>query len=150
MRFADDIDLVAGNREELVELTSQLDTTSRQFGMEISHEKSKVLTTSRQTECNQDEVEVLMDGHALEEVQQFKYLGVMMNEEVTLTNEIKVQLAIATTQMAKLTHIWKNREVDDKIKIQLMKALVNAVALYGCELWTLSKQLEKKIAAFEI
>ena len=118
--------------------------------MEISHEKSKVLTTSRQTECNQDEVEVLMDGHALEEVQQFKYLGVMMNEEVTLTNEIKVQLAIATTQMAKLTHIWKNREVDDKIKIQLMKALVNAVALYGCESWTLSKQLEKKIAAFEM
>ena len=59
-------------------------------------------------------------------------------------------LAIATTQMAKLIHIWKNREVVDKIKIQLIKALVNAVALYGCELWTLSKQLEKKIAAFEI
>ena len=31
-----------------------------------------------------------------------------------------------------------------------MKALVTSVALYGCESWTLSKNLEKKIAAFEM
>eukprot|EP00794_Sanderia_malayensis_P013516 gene13516-biopygen10785 len=73
-----------------------------------------------------------------------------MNEDATSSTEIKTRLAMATSQMAKLNHIWKSREVGDKTKIQLMRALVTAVALYGCEAWTLSKQLEKKITAFEM
>ena len=52
--------------------------------------------------------------------------------------------------MAKLNHIWKCRVVREKTKIQLMKALVTAVALYWCETWTLSEQLEKRISAFEM
>eukprot|EP00794_Sanderia_malayensis_P008574 gene8574-biopygen6861 len=150
LRFKDDIDLVAGNRNELVDLTSRLDLSTRQFGMEISHKKSKILTTSRQTERNETEEKVMIDGNELEEVHQFKYLGAVMNEEATSSTEIKTRLAMVTSQMVKLNHIWKSREVGDKTKIQLMRALVTTVALYGCEAWTLSKQLEKKITAFEM
>ena len=151
LRFADDIDLIAGSREELVDLTSRLDSAARRFGMEICHEKSKILTTSRQHERDEvAEVEMLVDGHALGEVQQFKNLGAVMNEDPTSNTEIRTRLAIATAQMAKLNHIWKCREVREKTKIQLMKALVTAVALFGCETWTLSKQLKKKISAFEM
>ena len=148
LRFTDDIDLIAGSREELADLTSHLDSAAQRFGMEISHEKSKILTTSRQHERDEvAEVEILVDGHALEEVQQFKYLDAVMNEDATSTTEIRTRLAIATAQMAKLNHIWKCIEVREKTKIQLMKALVTAVARYGCETWTLSKQLKKKISA---
>ena len=133
LRFADDIDIIAGSRDEFVNLTSRLDSAVRRFGMEISDEKSKILTTSRQQERDEvAEVEMLVDGHAIEEVQQFKYLGAVMNEDATSTTEIRTRLAIATAPMAKLNHIWKCREVREKMKIQLMKALVTAVALYGC------------------
>jgi len=35
LRFADDIDLIAGSMEELAKLTTRLDTTSYKYGMEI-------------------------------------------------------------------------------------------------------------------
>jgi len=43
LRFADDIDFVAGSRKELADLTARLDDASTAYGMEISAEKSKVL-----------------------------------------------------------------------------------------------------------
>ena len=41
MRFADDIDLMAGSRKELEELTELVDTTSAAYGMEVSTKKVK-------------------------------------------------------------------------------------------------------------
>jgi len=43
LHFADDIDLVAGSRNELADLTACLDEASTAYGREISAEKSKVL-----------------------------------------------------------------------------------------------------------
>ena len=42
LRFADDIDLMAGSQKELRELTERVDTTSAAYGMEVSTEKSKI------------------------------------------------------------------------------------------------------------
>ena len=41
LRFADDIDLMAGSRKELGELTELVDTTSPAYGMEVSKKKVK-------------------------------------------------------------------------------------------------------------
>ena len=46
-RFADDIDLIASNEEELKEITVKLDETSRKYGMGISTEKSKVMVAGK-------------------------------------------------------------------------------------------------------
>ena len=53
MRFADDIDLTAGSRKELEELTELVDTTSAAYGMEVSTEKSKIMAIA--TEKTQPE-----------------------------------------------------------------------------------------------
>ena len=47
LRFADDIDLIAGTEEELQELTTTLERRARAYGMEISAEKSKIVVNSR-------------------------------------------------------------------------------------------------------
>lgn len=47
LRFADDIDLIAGSREELEILTNWLDTTDRSYDIRISVDKSEVMVTSR-------------------------------------------------------------------------------------------------------
>ena len=75
------------------------------------------MTTARQNERDDEAQEIRVDGHALEEVHQFKYLGALMNEEVTSTTEIRTRLAIATAQMAKFNHVWRSREVREKTKI---------------------------------
>ena len=45
LRFADDIDGLAGEEEELANLGKHLDKASTAYGMEISAEKTKLMTT---------------------------------------------------------------------------------------------------------
>ena len=45
--------------------------------------------------------------------------------------------------------MWKNKAIITNTKLQLMKALVWPVATYGCEAWTLKKEEERRIKAFE-
>ena len=46
LRFADDIDGLAGEEEELAELVECLDKASTAYGMEISAEKTKLMTNN--------------------------------------------------------------------------------------------------------
>ena len=45
LRFADDIDCLAGEEEELANLVERLDKTSTAYGMEISAKKTMLITT---------------------------------------------------------------------------------------------------------
>ena len=46
LRFADDIDGSAGEEEELASIVERLDKASRGYGMEISAEKTKLMTNN--------------------------------------------------------------------------------------------------------
>ena len=46
--FADDIDGLAGEEEELANLVERLDKASTAYGMEISAEKTKLMTKQQQ------------------------------------------------------------------------------------------------------
>ena len=46
LRFADDIDGFAGEEEELAKLVQHLDKASTAYDMEISVEKTKLMTTN--------------------------------------------------------------------------------------------------------
>ena len=46
LRFADDIDGSAGEEEELANLVERLDKASTAYGMEISAEKTKLMTNT--------------------------------------------------------------------------------------------------------
>ena len=102
LRFADDIDLIANSKEEVEDLTCRLDTIYRKYGMEIGAEKSKVMVTSqRQDDNNNNQIEIKVDGEKLEEVTSFLYMGSVLNDDMTSDNEIKKRLAIATGQLAR-------------------------------------------------
>ena len=46
LRFADDIDGLAGDEEELEALAECLDTASKKYGMEINTDKTNVITSN--------------------------------------------------------------------------------------------------------
>ena len=46
LRFADDVDGLAGREEELANLVERLDKTSTAFGMQINAEKTKLMTNT--------------------------------------------------------------------------------------------------------
>ena len=60
-RFADDIDGLAGKEEELASLVDRLDKTSAAFGMEISAEKTRLMTNY----ANGISIDIRMNGEKL-------------------------------------------------------------------------------------
>lgn len=145
LRFADDIDLLGGSKQELQELTKRLEERASAYGMEVSSEKSKVLINS-QTKA---EAEIYMNGERLEVVDAFKYLGATLTKDGRSTAEIKTRLAIATSAMAKLNKIWRSKEISFPTKIKLYRSLILSILLYGCESWTMTAETAKRIQTFE-
>ena len=81
------------------------------------------------------------DGSALEIVQKFTYLGSQVSSSKA---DIKRRIALAWSAANKLTKIWKS-DLSKKFKIDIFRATVESVLLYGCETWTLTKDLERKL-----
>ena len=71
LRFSDDIDGLAGEEQELAKLAESLDKASTAYGMEISAEKTKLMTNNP-SDIN---TEIKINGQKLETVTSFKYLG---------------------------------------------------------------------------
>ena len=75
--FADDIDGLAGEEEELAELVEHLDKTSTAYGMEISVEKTKLMTNNT-SDIN---TEIKVNGQKLKTVRSLRYLGSVITDE---------------------------------------------------------------------
>jgi len=80
----------------------------------------------------------------------FPYLGSLITEDGECTTEFRTRLNRGQAIGASLQKIWKGHSIPISTKIRLMKALVWPVATYGCESWTLRKNEETRIEAFEM
>ena len=74
--FADDTDGLAGE-EELASLVEHLDKASTDYGMEISAEKTKLMTNN----TSGINTEMKVNGQKLETATSFKYLGSVITDE---------------------------------------------------------------------
>ena len=52
--------------------------------------------------------------------------------------------------MTNLDSIFKSRDITLPTKVQLVKAMVFPVVMYGCESWTVKKAERRRIDAFEV
>ena len=91
-----------------------------------------------------------MNGKTLEEevVDQLKHLGSTQTKDGTSTKEVEVKIRLAQAHSATtwLAIPWKHdRHISFPTKIKLYKSLV----LSGCDSWTLSLDMERRIQAFK-
>ena len=83
LQFADNIDGLAGEKQELANLGNRLDKISSRHGMEISAEKTKLMTSCTSTKRIGNKITV--SRQELETVNQFKYLGATLSEDGSKT-----------------------------------------------------------------
>ena len=100
--------------------------------------------------CEKENVKVQIDEQDLEQMQTFKCLGATITSNAKSDKEINIPIGQATCALAKLNNIWRQKCVKIKNKLNLRRAIVTATLLYGCESWTLIKESERKLRAFEI
>ena len=106
LRFADDIDGLAGKEELLASLVDRLDKTSTAFGMEISAEKTKLMTN----DANGISIDIRINGEKLDEVDSFKDLGAVITDHGSKP-EVLSRIAQTTAALVRLKTIWNDKHI---------------------------------------
>ena len=112
LRFADDIDGLAREEEELAKLVERLDRASTAYGMEISVWKTKLMTNN----TSGINTEIRINGQKLDTVTNFKYPdSVVINEGSK--PEILSRIAQTTAALARLKPVWIDKSISLSSKI---------------------------------
>ena len=121
-RFADDIDGLAGEEEELTNLVERLDKASTAYGMRISDEKTKLITNNK----SGINTEIKLNEQKLETVTSFKYLGSVITDEGSKP-EILSRIVQTTAALTRLKPVWIDESISLSSKIRLMRSLVTSI-----------------------
>ena len=93
---------------------------------------------------------IKLNGQYLEQVDKFKYLGQWRTADGRCDDEVKSRIEIARKTFIKLKDVLTSRRINLKLRKRLVQCYVLSTFLYASETWTLNKDLENRINAFEL
>ena len=148
LRYADDTVLLAESEEELQELVTVVKEESEKYGLLMNVKKTKTLLISKNTDKRP--INIKIDGKLVEQVESFVYLGQLITEDGRSEAEIKRRAGIAKTKFMKMSKILTSKNISINTRVRLCKCYIWSVFMYGCETWTLTSVIEKRINALEM
>src|ERR1700755_3177614 len=150
--FADDAVLVAESGEKLRMLVKEFVRECASKGLRVNSAKSKVMRIGGGNEAIRGEewegVEV--GGEKYEEVEEFKYLGMLVEGKGGMDGEIKNRVMEGMKVMGGLREVWKKGRISKEIKVRMFESMCLPSAMYGCETWVMNAQFRKRLEVFEM
>ena len=86
-------------------------------------------------------------GEAMETVRDFIFLGSKITVDGNCSQETKRLLLLGRKAMTNIDRVLKSRDITLSTKVQLVKAMVFPVVMYGCESWIVKKTEHWRIDA---
>ena len=113
---------------------------SEKVGLKLHIQKTKIMASNPITSWQ-------IDG---ETVADFIFLGSKITADGDYSHEIKRRLLLGRKVMTNIDSIWKSRDITLSRKVQLVKAMVFPVVIYGYESWSIKKAEHWRIGAFDL
>ena len=113
--------------------------------MSVNTTKTKVLGLTKRRK--QLEVNVTLEGRALEQMSSFRYLASLVCEDGKWDSEIKLRIAMGQAAFSQISAILTNLGIVIETRMRLLKTYVWSVVLFGCEVWTISKEMRRRLEA---
>ena len=126
LRYADDTTLMAESKEELKILLRKVKEESKNVGLKLNIQKTKIRASGPITSWQ-------IDGEIVETVTDIILGGSKITADGDCSHEIKRCLLLGKKAMTNLDSILKRRDITLPTKVRLVKAMVLSVILYGCE-----------------
>ena len=133
LRYADDTTLMAES-EELKSLLMKVKEESEKASLKLNIQKMKIMISGPITSCQ-------IDVETVETVTDFISWGSKITADGDCSHEIKRRLLLGRKIMTNIDSIFKSRDITLPTKVHLVKAMVFPVVMYGCESWTIKKEL---------
>ena len=130
------------SEEELKSLLKKVKEESEKVGLKLNIQKTKIMASGPITSWQ-------IDGETVETLADFILFGSKITADGDCSHEIKRHLLLGKKVMTNLDSII-SRDVTLPTKVQLVKAMVFPVVMYGCESWTVKKANRRRTDAFEL
>ena len=128
--YADDAVLIADNEENLQILLIRFDQMAERLNMEISLNKTKSLTISK----NYAKCEIELRGTSIKQVPKFNYLGVEISAKQDLKQEMRIQaMKAARISGCRYNIIWSLKYMSTEYKVRNYKTNVRPVLTSASE-----------------
>ena len=134
---------MAESEEELKSLLMKVKEESEKGGLKLNIQKTKIMASGPITSWE-------TDGETVETVSDFIFGGSEITADGDCSHEIKRCLLLGRKVMTNLDSILKSRDITLSAKVQLVKAMVFPIVMYGCESWIVKAAERRRIDAFEL
>ena len=142
-KYANDTTLMAESEVKLKSLLKKVKAESEKVGLKLSIQKTKIMASGPITSWQ-------IDGETVETVTDFILGGSKITEDGDCSHEIKRRLLLGRKVMTNLDSILKSRDIILLTNVNLGKAMVFPIVMYGCESWTIKKAEHRRINAFQL
>jgi predicted GH43/DUF377 family glycosyl hydrolase len=88
-------------------------------------------------------------NYKFERVENFKYLGVILNEDNKSQIDLQERINNANKTYFMLQKLFKNKNISKNIKLRLKNTIIDKTLTYASETWTLTKRDRKQLNVFE-
>jgi len=126
-------------RTQLQRIIDNVVRICNEYSMEINVKKTIVMVFSKK-QGTKSVIEV--NREKLEQVSGYKYLGIWVTEDGKSEKEVKARIGKAKGAFWKLKELLKGN-VNMTTRKRLLNCYVFSVLKYGCESWTMNKNLMK-------
>ena len=145
--FADDMVIMAESEEGLQSNLKVLSEAMDRWDLKVNWMKTKVMRVARK----RDSCEVSIGDQVIEQVDEMKYLGVMISSDGRMEKEIEARIAMATRLVGGMGDtVLSRRELSKGTKLKVVNATMMPSLLYGCEVWSLTKQQQGRVQATQM
>ena len=122
LRYADDTTLMAESAEELKSLLLKVKEESKEVGLKLNIQKTKIMASGPITSWH-------IDGETVSII----FWGSKITADSDCSHEIKRHLLLGRKVMTNLDSVLKSRDIPLPKKVRLVKAMVFLVVMHGCE-----------------
>ena len=112
------------------------------MGLNINEDKTKYLHLSRYSPVRLP-TKINMGSSIFERPHEFKYLGALITDDNEMSKEINMRICNAWKSTHSLYSLLRSKLLSRALKIQLYHSVIQPVAMYGCETWSLTKMDEE-------
>ena len=92
---------------------------------------------------------VSVHGNVLGQVQSFVYLGNLFTSDARSDKKIRRRIGFAKSTFTSMNIILTARNINIAVRLRVLKCYIWSTFLYGCETWTISGDMIKKLEALE-
>lgn len=145
--YADDIVLIANSVVKLQQAVTEWSEELSRKGMQINTRKSKILHVGR----HEEEVQVYCNGEQLEVVEDYTYLGTVVDRSGKVDSELSQRIGKANTVYYQICNtVVGKREVGRDVKLHIFKSVYLPILLYGAESWIMTDRQKSRVTAAEM